>query len=138
MAKKKYPEKVFDRPRNQFVFGKLVYKSKVLRFHNNKLKTSTATVSWNHHVAPIVEIEENEIVEQYILDPAVSPSPIKILDWFALLTQTTPSQITGYVTCKENALDVLIHDCLNSNFDHINNSADEKYYKDFVNQLLQA
>ena len=95
-------------------------------------------VNWNHHVAPVVEIEENKIVEQYILDPAVSPSPTKILDWFALLTQTTSSQITGYVTCKENALDVLIHDCLNSNFDHINNPADEKYYRDFVNQLLRA
>ena len=95
-------------------------------------------VSWNHHVAPIVEIEENEIVEQYILDPAVSPSPTKILDWFVLLTQHPLSRITGYVTCKENALDVLIHDCLNSNFDHINNSADEEYYRDFVNQLLQA
>ena len=138
MAKKKYPEKVFDRPRNHFVFGNLVYKSKILRFHNNKLKTSRATVSWNHHVAPIVEIEENEIVEQYILDPAVSPSPTKKRDWYALLTQTTQSQITGYVTCKGNALEVHIHDCLNSNFDHINNPADEKYYTDFVDQLLQA
>jgi len=138
MAKKKYPEKVFDRPRNHFVFGNLVYKSKILRFHNNKLKTSRATVSWNHHVAPIVEIEENEIVEQYILDPAVSPSPTKKRDWYVLLTQTTPPQITGYVTCKENALDVLIHDCLNSNFDHINNPADEKYYRDNIKQLLQA
>ena len=95
-------------------------------------------VSWNHHVAPIVEIEENEIVEQYILDPAVSPSPTKKRDWYALLTQTTQSQITGYVTCKGNALEALIHDCLNSNFDHINNPADEIYYRDFVNQLLQA
>ena len=95
-------------------------------------------VSWNHHVAPIVEIEENEIVEQYILDPAVSPSPTKKRDWYALLTQTTQSQITGSVTCKGNALEVHIHDCLNSNFDHINNPADEKYYTDFVDQLLQA
>ena len=129
---------MFDPLRNHFVFGKLVYKSKVLKFHNNKLKTSTAMVNWNHHVAPIVEIEENEIVEQYILDPAVSPSPTKKRDWYALLTQTTQSQITGYVTCKGNALEVLIHDCLNSNFDHINNPADEKYYTDFVDQLLQA
>ena len=95
-------------------------------------------VSWNHHVAPIVEIEENEIVEQYILDPAVSPSPTKKRDWYALLTQTTQSKITGYVTCKGNALEVHVHDCLNSNFDHINNPADEKYYTDFVDQLLQA
>ena len=98
----------------------------------------TVLVNWNHHVAPIIEIRENNRDEQYILDPAVSPSPTKKRDWYVLLTQTTPPQITGYVTCKENALDVLIHDCLNSNFDHINNSADEKYYRDFVNQLLQA
>ena len=138
MAKKKYPEKVFDRPRNQFVFGNLVYKSKVLRFHNNKLKTSRATVSWNHHVAPIVEIRENDRYEQYILDPAVSPSPTKKRDWYALLTQTTQSRITGSVTCKENALIALLDDCLNSNFDHINNPADEKMYTDFVNQVLQS
>ena len=138
MAKKKFPAKVFDRPRNQFVFGNLVYKSKVLKFQNNKLKTSTAMVNWNHHVAPVVKIEENKIVEQYILDPAVSPSPTKKRDWYALLTQTTQSGITGSVTCKENALFHLIHDCLDSNFDHINNPADEKIYRDFVNQVLQS
>ena len=95
-------------------------------------------VNWNHHVAPIVEIEENEIVEQYILDPAVSPSPTKKRDWYALLTQTPSSKITGYVTCKGNAIRIETHDCLNSNFDHINNPDDEKYYRDNVKQLLQA
>ena len=95
-------------------------------------------VSWNHHVAPIVEIEENEIVEQYILDPAVSPSPTKKRDWYALITQSTQSRITGSVTCKENALSHIVDDCLNSNFDHINNPADEKTYRDFVDQYLQS
>ena len=95
-------------------------------------------LNWNFHVAPIVEIEENEIVEQYILDPAVSPSPTKKRDWYALITQSTQSRITGSVTCKENALSHIVDDCLNSNFDHINNPADEKYYTDFVDQLLQA
>ena len=98
----------------------------------------TVMVNWNHHVAPIVEIRENDRYEQYILDPAVSPSPTKKRNWYALLTQTTQSRITGSVTCKENALIALLDDCLNSNFDHINNPADEKMYTDFVNQVLQS
>ena len=98
----------------------------------------TVMVNWNHHVAPIVEIRENDRDEQYILDPAVSPSPTKKRDWYALLTQTTQSRITGSVTCKENALSPIVDDCLNSKFDHINNLADQKTYVDFVNQYLEA
>ena len=100
--------------------------------------THTVMVNWNHHVAPIVVIRENNKDEQYILDPAVSPSPTKKRDWYALLTQTTQSQITGSVTCKENALSPIVDDCLNSKFDHINNPADQKTYVDFVNQYLEA
>ena len=100
--------------------------------------THTVMVNWNHHVAPIVEIRENNKDEQYILDPAVSPSPTKKRDWYALITQSTQSRITGSVTCKENALSHIVDDCLNSNFDHINNPADEKTYRDFVDQYLQS
>ena len=138
MAKKKYPAKEFGRPRNHFVFGNLVYISMVLQLHNDKMIPSAVMVNWNYHVAPIVEIREGGRDEQYILDPAVSASPTKKLDWYALLTQTTQSRITGSVTCKENALNAFFDDCLDPTFDPINNPADEKTFTDLVNQFLQS
>ena len=91
--------------------------------------------AWTYHVAPIIKIKGQE----YILDPGVSPTPMKILDWYDLLSKHTDSvknnekgKITGHVTCETNTFDPQ-HDCLNPYFDPINDPKSKElldYYLD--------
>ena len=136
MAKETFPEKEFARPRSHHVFGNLVYKSKRL----SKGVWREFTYNWQWHVAPIVEIDDGE---HYILDAAVSPSPTEKEEWYALITQGDPSQITGSVTCKDNAFIsddnwVYSNDCLNSNFDPINDRIHDRWKNQLINRFLLA
>ena len=97
------------------------------------------TYKWRWHVAPIVKISDGE---QYILDAAVSPSPTEREDWYALITQDG-GQITGSVTCKDNAFIsedhyVYSNDCLNSDFDPINNRIHANFKNQLINRFLLA
>ena len=73
--------------------------------------------SWSYHVAPIINLNG----EHYILDPAVSSTPITKDQWYQLPSQDGRAQITGSVTCKENAVGMNRDDCSNPDFDKENN-----------------
>ena len=79
-------------------------------------------VPWSYHVAPIINLNG----EHYILDPGVSPRPITRQKWYELVTRGYGARITGFVTCKENAVGVDYHDCHNSDFNEENNEVDRK------------
>ena len=140
IAKEKFPEKEFERPRSHHVFGNLVYKCKVLLpdFDNPTTRNwRVFTYNWQWHVAPIVDIDG----VKYILDAAVSPSPTEKEDWYDLITQG--GQITGSVTCKDNAFIsddnwVFSNDCLNSDFDPINDRIHARYKNQLINKFLLA
>ena len=140
IAKDKFPEKEFERPRSHHVFGNLVYKCKVLLpdFDNPTTRNwRVFTYNWQWHVAPIVDIDG----VKYILDAAVSPSPTEKEDWYDLITQG--GQITGSVTCKDNAFIsddnwVFSNDCLNSDFDPINDRIHARYKNQLINKFLLA
>ena len=146
IAKEKFPEIEFESPRSHHVFGNLEYKSKLLLPDFDIPTTRVWRVfsyNWQWHVAPIVQIHDGEQYIQYILDAAVSPSPTRKEDWYALITQGGQSQITGSVTCRANAFIsddnyVFSNDCLNSDFDHINNRIHAGYYYYLINQFLLA
>ena len=89
--------------------------------------------SWSYHVAPIIKLQNGE---HYILDPAVSSTPITKDQWYQLLSQDSRAQITGYVTCKENAVGMNWDDCLNSDFDEDINEVDKKYLDDRIEVYL--
>ena len=142
IAKEKFPEKEFERPRSHHVFGNLVYKCKVLLpdFDNPTTRNwRVFTYNWQWHVAPIVDIDG----VKYILDAAVSPSPTEKEDWYALITRGGQSQITGSVTCKDNAFVsddnwVYSNDCLNSDFDPINDRIHARWKNQLINRFLLA
>ena len=95
--------------------------------------------NWKYHVAPIINLVNNgENGEHYILDPAVSSTPITKAEWVQLLSQDGRAQITGSVTCKENAVGMVWDDCLNSDFDEDNNEVDKKYLDDTIELYLNT
>ena len=50
----------------------------------------------------------------------------------------TRAQITGSVTCKENAVGMVWDDCLNSDFDEDNNEVDKKYLDETIEIYLNT
>jgi hypothetical protein len=61
-------------PNKIFVFGDLTVLT---------ANSTTGTVEWWYHVAPIVQVQG----QKYVLDPALSPrAPIKLEDWLALMS----------------------------------------------------
>ena len=128
----RFPDKTFEPPKKHWIFGHLVFRTNLY----GALDFDVHECTWIYHVAPIIKIKGGGY---YILDTSVSRSPIKRLDWYFLFTKHTDTiknnekgKITGFVTCETNTFDPQ-HDCLNPNFDPINDPKSKElldYYLD--------
>ena len=84
-AKLLFKRRHFDYPKKHFVFGDL------------RVISNSRTFRWDYHVALIIKVNNIE----YILDPAVSRTPIERWDWYKIISQDI-LHITGFVTCNVN------------------------------------
>ena len=130
-----FPEKVFEPPKKHWIFGHLVFKTNLY----DALDFEVHECTWTYHVAPIIKIKD----QHYILDPGVSPSPMKRHDWYDLLSKHTDTaknnekgEITGHVTCETKTFDPQ-HDCLHPNFDPINDPNSKELLEYYLDIYLE-
>lgn len=66
---------------------------RMLQLIDKNYLSPTDHIEWSFHVAPIIRIKENDVVETYVIDPSVNrDKPIKITDWLAALGNSNTSQ----------------------------------------------
>ena len=108
----------FERPYLHFAWGWLV-------FDTDNVPSSYAYKNqavWNHHVAPIIRINDMIL---YVLDPGISAVPLLKNQWHDIMTRSMDKQsgihpyITGYVTCRTDAYYLAHSDCINPSFDFL-------------------
>jgi len=60
--------------------------NRMLHFKDAKGLSPDNLMEWSFHVAPIVRMELNDVVDNYVIDPSLDPDhPLLLQDWFNML-----------------------------------------------------
>ncbi len=67
--------------------------NRMLQLIDKNYLSPSEHIEWSFHVAPIIRIKNNDVIETYVIDPSINrDNPIKITDWLAVLGNSNSSQ----------------------------------------------